>query len=163
MKLGEYSYTADKRDIGQLTVGRYCQIATDVKIFDRYDHPCTANHNLVANFPFSEMFHIDYPSCYHRGDGVFIENDVWIGTGAILFSGITIGNGAIVGAFSVVTKDVPPFAVVVGNPAKIVRYRFNTGIRNKLLKIKWWNWDKEKVTSNINDMLDVKSFVKKYG
>ena len=76
---------------------------------------------------------------------VSIGNDVWVGADATILSGVTIGDGAIVGAHSVVARDVPPYAVVVGNPAKIVRYRFADDIIAELLKIAWWNWPDEKV------------------
>ena len=75
---------------------------------------------------------------------------------------VTIGHGAIIGSGSIVTKHVPPYAVVVGNPAKVKKYRFNKEIIEKLLKIKWWEWDKETIIQRIEDFKDIKKFIKKY-
>lgn len=160
MTTGKHTYLVDDIDLGNVDIGRYSQIATGVSVFVRNNHPSIDDHNLVANFPFCEMFQIDYPPCNTKKEKVTIGNDVWIGTNATIFSGVTIGDGAIIGAFSVVAKDVPPFAIVVGNPAKVVRYRFDKRTRDKLLKIKWWKWSKEKVLANIDDMLDVGEFIK---
>jgi virginiamycin A acetyltransferase len=78
-----------------------------------------------------------------------IGNDVWIGHKAVIMAGVKIGDGAIIGAYSLVTKDVAPYAIVGGNPAFFIRKRFEDGDIEKLLKIKWWNWDTEKLTRNI--------------
>jgi len=85
---------------------------------------------------------IGHPSC--KGD-IIIENDVWIGAKATIMSGVKISNGAIIGATATVTKDVPPYAIVVGNPGKIVKFRFTDEQISSLLKISWWNWDEEKI------------------
>ena len=92
---------------------------------------------------------------------VIIENDVWIGIGVHIMPGVHVGNGAVIGAFSVVSKDVPPYAVVAGNPATIKKFRFSEDIINRLLKLEWWNWPKEKLrnalpllnSTNIEDFL----------
>lgn len=84
-----------------------------------------------------------------RGDTV-IGNDVWIGTDARVMPGVTVGDGAIVGAFSVVTKDVPPYAIVAGNPARVVRMRFDESTVAALLRIGWWNWSAAKITRNLD-------------
>jgi serine acetyltransferase len=86
-----------------------------------------------------------HPSC--KGD-IIIENDVWIGAKSTIMSGVKIRNGAIVGACSVVTKDVPPYAIVAGNPAKVVKYRFTEEQIEKLLSIEWWDWDEQKIRDN---------------
>jgi virginiamycin A acetyltransferase len=80
----------------------------------------------------------------------------------MIFGGTTIGHGSVVGARSVVTKDVPPFAIVAGNPAKIIRYRFEKPIIDQLMQIQWWDWPKEKVEQNINLLADIDLFLKKY-
>jgi virginiamycin A acetyltransferase len=81
----------------------------------------------------------------------------------MIFGGVTIGDGSIIGARSVVTKDVPPFAIVAGNPAKIIRYRFEKNIIDQLMKIEWWNWPKEKVEQNIDLLADISSFLEIHG
>ena len=86
-----------------------------------------------------------HPSC--KGD-IIIENDVWIGATSTIMSGIKISNGAVVAGGSVVTKDVPPYAIVAGNPAKVVKYRFTEKQIDKLLKISWWDWPEDKIREN---------------
>ena len=81
-----------------------------------------------------------------------IENDVWIGAKSTIMSGVKIHNGAVVGAGSVVTKDVPPYAIVAGNPAKIVKYRFNEKQIQSLLKISWWDWTQDRIKSEAINM-----------
>lgn len=99
-----------------------------------------------------------HPSC--KGD-IIIENDVWIGANSTIMSGVKIGNGAIIGATATITKDVPPYAIVAGNPGKIVKYRFNEEQIESLNKIAWWDWDEEKIkqealfmwSNNIDDFI----------
>lgn len=78
-----------------------------------------------------------------------IGNDVWIGFKSVIMPGISIGDGAVVGARSVVTRDIPPFSIVAGNPANVVRMRFSPEIINELLKIRWWDWSIDKITANL--------------
>jgi len=80
----------------------------------------------------------------------------------MIFGGTTIGHGSIVGARAVVTKDVPPFAIVAGNPAKIIRYRFEQKVIDKLMEIRWWDWPKEKVEQNIDLLADIEMFLEKH-
>ncbi len=100
---------------------------------------------------------------YHRENRkAKIGNDVWIGRNAIIIAGVNIGNGAIVGAGAVVTKDVPDYAVVAGVPARIVRYRFTEEQIYKLNKIAWWKWSREEIAQRSDDFYDVETFIKKY-
>jgi virginiamycin A acetyltransferase len=102
-----------------------------------------------------------HPSC--KGD-IIVENDVWIGAKATIMSGVKIGNGSVVGSGSVVTKDVPPYAIVVGNPAVVVKYRFTEEQIQKLLDISWWSWDEEKIRDNAMNMWssDIEVFIEKH-
>ena len=93
---------------------------------------------------------------------VIIENDVWIGRGATILSGIKIGTGAVIGANAVVSKDVPPYAIAVGNPARIIKYRFDKDTIRKMLAIKWWNWDIKKILDNLELMNDPKKFADEF-
>nr|WP_232049358.1 CatB-related O-acetyltransferase [Rickettsia asiatica] len=88
------------------------------------------------------------PSPNKRRDTI-IGNNVWFGTNSTVLPGVNIGDGAIIGACSVVAKDVPPYIIVAGNPAKVIRYRFPDEIVEPLLKIQWWDWDYDKITRNI--------------
>ena len=89
-----------------------------------------------------------------------IGNDVWIGANAIILQGVTIGDGAIIAAGAVVTKDVPPYAIVGGVPAKVIKYRFSDDVILKLLEIKWWDKPEEWTTQNLDKFTDVSGFVK---
>jgi acetyltransferase-like isoleucine patch superfamily enzyme len=94
---------------------------------------------------------------------VVIGNDVWVGAGAIILSGVSIGDGAIVAAGAVVTKDVPPYAIVGGNPAKLIRYRFSEDQIAKLLSISWWNWSEDKIKANLDSFYGTtEDFIRKF-
>ena len=98
-----------------------------------------------------------------RKGHVIIENDVWIGHGATIMNGVTIHSGAVVSAMAVVTKDVPPYSIVAGNPAKIVKYRFDPETIDKLLNIDWWYWPREIICERKDDFkLSINEFVSKY-
>ena len=99
-----------------------------------------------------------------RREGTFtsLGNDVWIGQGAVIMPGVKIGDGAIVGAQTLVTKNVAPYSIVVGSPAKHIRYRFEREIIDQLLEIKWWNWEKSRIEKSIPEFSDIKRFVSKY-
>ncbi|ASV09195.1 CatB-related O-acetyltransferase [Leptospira interrogans] len=87
----------------------------------------------------------DFPD---KGDTI-IGNDVWIGTNAIILPGIKIGDGAIIGAYSVVARDVPAYTIVTGNPSQVIRERFSPEVKEKLLKLKWWDWTPQKITDSL--------------
>ena len=102
-----------------------------------------------------------HPSC--KGD-IIIGNDVWIGAKSTVMSGVTIGDGSVVAAGSLVTKDVAPYSVVGGNPAKHIKYRFSTGQISDLLAIAWWNWDEGKIKEEAMTLwsTDLTHFIKKH-
>ncbi|HWB59826.1 MAG TPA: CatB-related O-acetyltransferase [Chthoniobacteraceae bacterium] len=126
-----------------LKVGAYCSIAVDVKIF------LGGNHRIdwITTYPFTVFRESAKGIKGHpatKGD-VIIGNDVWIGAGAIILSGVSIGNGAVIGAYSVVTKDVPPYGIAAGNPAKFIRYRFSEADIATLEQLAWWDWPDAKI------------------
>lgn len=164
--IGEHSYittfeTPSSECPKWVEIGRFSQIASNVH-FVGDEHPSVINKRIVANFPFANKWAIvDYPVCQSKGL-IIVENDVWIGKNSTVLAGIRIKSGAIVGAGSVVTKDVPPYAIVVGNPAVIVGYRFSPKIIKSLLKIRWWNWEENQVRDALEDMKDIYKFIQKY-
>src|SRR5690554_4725410 len=128
---------------GMLEVGSFCAIGADVKVI-------LANHDFsktCMQYSFYEK-HFKLKNKAHENLITIIEHDVWIGDNSILLPGITVGTGAVIGAGSIVTKDVPPYAIVAGNPAKILRKRFSDEKIQELLATKWWEWDDEKIKGN---------------
>ncbi len=133
-------------DQTKIKIGKYCSIATEVRIILGGEHRV----DWVSTYPFME-FQDNWPTSKgfkghpsSKGN-VEIGNDVWIGHGATILSGVSIGDGAVIAAGSVVTKSVEPFSIVGGNPAKLIRVRFDNQTVNELLHIKWWDFDHEKV------------------
>ncbi|EGK7485858.1 CatB-related O-acetyltransferase [Campylobacter lari] len=150
-QIGSFSYTGSILPY-YVKVGRYCSIASNVEMF-RYQHPLdrisTASFTYEKNHLFVNKASIEkigeyFPiKDYNPSSSVkklVIENDVWIGKDALLKQGIILGNGCVVGQRAVVTKDVPPYAIVAGVPAKIIRYRFDEKTIERLLKLKWWDY-----------------------
>ncbi len=154
-----YPFMGDK-----LIIGRFCAIAKDVKFIMN-----GANHKIsgITTYPFSifgngwEKVMPDIKDLPFKGDTV-IGNDVWLGYDALIMPGIKIGDGAIIASRSVVTKDVPPYTVVGGNPAKPIKQRYSEEEIKILLEIKWWNWTIEKITDNLKIIVgsDIKALLK---
>lgn len=145
-----------------LVIGKYCSIADNVTILVGGEH----NTRFVSTYPFNVLHekarHIKgHP--VSKGN-VNIGNDVWIGTEAMILSGVTIGSGAVIGARSVVTKDVKPYSIVGGNPARHLRDRFDGDVIDALLEIAWWDWPKDKIEAEIPALLneDVRGFIAKH-
>jgi len=147
----------------KVVIGKYCSIAVNVTIFGGGEH----NYRCVSTYPFKQkikpQFEINNVS-QSKGPTI-IGNDVWIGEGAIILSGVKIGNGAVIGAGAVVTKEVPDYAIVGGNPAKLIKYRFEESTITKLLSISWWDWDERKLYENMALLSseNVDNFIKKHG
>ncbi len=146
--LHHYPFIGDR-----LIIGKFCAIAEGARFIMN-----GANHALsgFSTYPFNIFGHgweegFDQTTWQRevRGDTV-VGNDVWIGMEAIIMPGVTIGDGAIVGAKSVVTHDVPPYSVVAGNPAKAVKTRFDRRTVARLLAVAWWDWPVDKITRNLN-------------
>ena len=147
-----FDFTGDK-----LIIGKFCMIASGVKFIMN-----GANHltDSLSTYPFAifgkgwenAMEGKSYPI---KGD-IVIGNDVWIGHNATIMAGVKIGDGAIIATNSTVVKDVEPYAIVGGNPASEIKKRFQKSIIEKLLELKWWDWDIEKITQNIQNLTDNK-------
>lgn len=142
-----YEFIGDK-----LIIGKFCAIAKGIEFVMN-----GANHrmNSVTTYPFNifgqgwEKFTPTIEQLPLKGDTV-VGNDVWIGQNVTVMPGVHIGDGAIIAANSVVTKDVPAYCVVGGNPSKIIRKRFDDTLIDYLLKIKWWDWDSDKIFRNMD-------------
>lgn len=129
-------------------LGKYCSIGRDCNFFlhanHRPDWITTSSQLWGPVTPEIAQMHMDmgHPAC--KGD-IVVGNDVWIGAKSTIMSGVKIGHGAIVGSTATVAKDVPPYSIVVGNPAKVVKYRFSEKQIESLLKIAWWDWTEDRI------------------
>lgn len=136
----------------RLTIGKFCSIACGAKfIFN------SANHTLssLSTYPFPLFFEEwglmreEVTDSWDNKGDIVIGNDVWIGYAAVIMAGVTIGDGAIIGTRAVVTKNVPPYAIVGGVPARMIRKRFPDETISELLEIRWWDWPRERIAENI--------------
>lgn len=139
----------------KLIIGKFCSIACGARfIFN------SANHSLssLSTYPFPIFFEEwnldgkDIKNAWDNKGDIVIGNDVWIGYEAVILAGVTIGDGAVIGTRAVVTKDVPPYTIVGGVPAKPIRKRFAQETIDALLKMKWWDWPKERIAQHIPDI-----------
>ena len=151
VSIGNYTYgkinalTSNNPD-ERLIIGHYCSIASTAKFMLSGEH----DKNLLSTYPFKQKFHINNEvETISRGP-IIVHDDVWIAEDALVLSGVEIGQGAIIAAGSVITKNVPPYAIVGGVPGKVISYRFNEDIIRKLLKIDYENLKKDDVIKNID-------------
>jgi acetyltransferase-like isoleucine patch superfamily enzyme len=160
---GDFSYGQPKiltwGEGAKLKIGKFCSISTNVTIFLVAEH----RPDWITTYPFNILFKdfksiAGHPST--KGD-VIIGNDVWIGSNSTIMSGVTIGDGAVVGACSLVTRNVAPYSIVGGNPARLIRMRFDSNTIDALLKIRWWDWDLKRIKKNMTTLLscNVRKFV----
>lgn len=136
----------------KLQIGKFCSVACGAKFLFN-----SANHTLssLSTYPFPLFFEEwglekkDVTNAWDNKGDIVIGNDVWIGYEAVILASVTIGDGAIIGTRAVVTKDVPPYTIVGGVPAKSIKKRFSEETISTLLEIQWWNWSKERIARNI--------------
>jgi len=137
------------KDVDKLIIGKYCSFGSGVVFMMAGNQ----GHRVdwVSSFPFYFQANIFQAAknAYIKSKNTHIGNDVWVGSEAMIMSGVNIGTGAVVAARAVVTKDVPPYAIVGGNPAYIIKYRFDDETIKKLLKLQWWHWTEEKVKESM--------------
>ena len=170
IEIGDYTYYNDfesPKDFAQklapylhpvspekLIIGRFVQIAHGVQFITS-----SANHLMdgISTYPFAifggtwgDVLKVNYTN---KGDTV-IGHDVWLGHGSVVLPGVTVGSGAIIGTRSVVTKDVPPYAIVAGNPGKVIRYRFEPEEIERLLQISWWDWEMDVIEEYMQAIVD---------
>jgi virginiamycin A acetyltransferase len=166
--IGDYTYYDDFENVNnfeqnvkyhfdfigdKLIIGKFCMIASDVKFIMN-----GANHltKSISSYPFA-IFGEDWKDAmegkqYPNKGNTEIGNDVWIGFNSTIMPGVKIGDGAIIATNTTVTKNVEPYAIVGGNPAKEIKKRFSQDQIEKLLEIKWWNWEIEKITKNVKKL-----------
>lgn len=148
-KIGRCSYTGRYTTILHSEIGAFSSISWNVSIGGaNHDYNKICQHSLLYDGALgftSEQF---TSSNSRYSDELIIGNDVWIAAGAVITRGVVIGDGAVIGANAVVTKNVPPYAIVVGSPAKVIKYRFSDDIIKSLLEIQWWNWSDEDIKKN---------------
>ena len=161
MTLGRNSYFLGTDQADSTVVGNFSSIAGGTYIHNPDNHACINNPNLVSCFDFGN-FGADFTLSGISKGPVEIGNDVWIGEYVQIMNGVKIHDGAIIGAHAVVAKDIPPYAVAVGNPIEIKRFRFSPDIIHELQKIKWWDWDDNTIKERMSDFKDINTFVEKY-
>ena len=161
-KIWDYTYISHWCNINLTQIWKFCSIWQNIKCW-LWKHPI----DFVSTHP---IFFSTWKQCqitfsdnnyYNEREEIIIWNDVWIWTNSLILDGVTIWNWAIIWACSLVNKDVPPYAIVWGVPAKIIKYRFQEDIIQKLLEIKWWDKDIEFLKENFKDFHNINSFIKK--
>jgi len=164
---GAYSYIVNDASAVYADIGRFCSIAQSVRI-NPGNHPLekAALHHFTYRSVSYQVDDSDDESFFdwRRAARVRIGHDVWIGHGAIILPGVTIGDGAAIGAGAVVSKDVAPFTIVAGVPARPIRARFPQDVQDGLSAIAWWNWPHERIKDALGDFrsLDARGFVDKH-
>lgn len=165
--LSAFSYVSEDCDITVTDIGKFCSIASRVRI-NPGNHPlhrASSHHFTYRSRRFRLAEDDDHAFFdWRRAHRVTIGHDVWIGHAAVIMPGVTIGTGAAVGAAAVVTKDVPPYTVVAGVPARRLRGRFPADVADALQRIAWWDWDHARLKAALPDFrnLDAAAFVAKY-
>ena len=165
--LGDYSYIVNDSEVAYTRFGKFCSVAAMARI-NPGNHPmarATQSHmtyRASAYFP-GERDEEEF-FAWRRASLVVIGHDVWIGHAAIILPGCTVGTGAVVGAGAVVTKDVDPYAIVAGNPARVIRQRFPAAVAQRLQRLAWWDWDHDRLRAALPDFrqLSIEAFLEKY-
>jgi phosphonate metabolism protein (transferase hexapeptide repeat family) len=164
--LGDYTYCAGDVSIIYATIGRFCSIASHVRI-NPGNHPMqrVTQHHMTYRRRMFGLADTDDTGFFQwrRDHHVTIGHDVWIGHAAIVMPGVTIGTGAVIGSQAVVTKDVAPYTIVGGVPAKPIRDRFPREVADRLQDIAWWDWPRGLLEQRFADLNDLDAFLERYG
>lgn len=160
--IGDYSYISGPRTyVESARIGKFCSIARQTVIgVGNHDHTVVTTHPFFMSPEFGNI--VETKREMPQRKAPVIGNDVWIGINSIVMRGVTIGDGAVIAANSVVTRDVPPYTIVGGAPAHHLKDRFPPDIVADLQNIRWWDWSDEELKSNVGYFLDTENFVKKF-
>jgi phosphonate metabolism protein (transferase hexapeptide repeat family) len=167
-RLDDYSYIVNDGEVAYTTVGKFCSIAAQVRI-NPGNHPMERASQAHFTYRASAYWPDEEDEsgffAWRRSTPVVVGHDVWIGHGVVILPGRSIGTGAVVGAGAVVTKDVAPYTIVVGNPARPVRRRFDESVAERLQALCWWDWDHQRLRAALPDFrtLPIDEFLKKHG
>ncbi len=157
--MGRYSYMGKNNSVANTTIGAFCSIASYCAIGGGA-HPTDKVSTSPVFYAGRNIFRRNFGTAEAGLNApVNIGNDVWIGESVFINDGISIGDGAIIGAHSVVTKDVPPYAIVAGVPAKLIRYRFSEEEIAKLNELKWWDWPEDRLKEQGNAFSSVRELI----
>ena len=165
--MGDYSYIANDSDVINSTLGKFCSIAAHVRI-NPGNHPMERATQSHFTYRASRYFPGEADEAaffeWRRSHAVTIGHDVWIGHGAVILPGRAVGTGAVVAAGAIVTKDVAPYTIVGGNPARPIRERFPKPVADALLELSWWDWRHDRLHEALQDFraLSAEAFVTKY-
>lgn len=151
------------------SIGSFCSFAAGSSILQTHYMGVTTHQFLFSSFRYPDFDDLlpnkkqeEILEKYITSKKTVIGNDVWVGKNASIMAGVKIGDGAVIGAGAVVTKDVPPYAIAGGVPAKVIKYRFSEEQIAELLKIKWWDWSDKVIADRFDDFLDIDEFIRKY-
>lgn len=137
----------DRNNVDKLIIGKYCSIGSGASFIMAGNQGHRSD--WITTYPFYYQNYDNALDGFKKAGDTIVGNDVWIGTEAMIMSGVKIGDGAIIAGRSIVTKDVEPYSIVGANPAKLIKYRFDKSLINKLLELKWWNWTEEQIKKGI--------------
>lgn len=161
VEIGDYSYISGPRAyVEAAIIGKFCSIArqTTIGVSD-HDYRLVTTHPIIID-PSYGM--VDNSIRKAQKPAPIIGHDVWVGMSSFIMRGVRIGDGAVVAANSVVTRDVAPYSIVGGNPARHIKFRFSQDIVEALLEIRWWDWGEEKIRQHRADFRDIETFVRKH-
>jgi phosphonate metabolism protein (transferase hexapeptide repeat family) len=165
--LDDYSYVVNDGEVAYTTIGKFCSIASHVRI-NPGNHPTWRASQAHFTYRSSQYWPDEADEDeffdWRRSNPVTIGHDVWIGHGVVILPGRTIGTGAVVGAGAIVTRDVDPYTIVVGNPGRVVKRRFDRDTADRLQKLAWWDWDHDSLRRALPDFrtLPIEEFLARY-
>lgn len=167
VEMGDYSYIMQDGAVWCATIGKFANIAASVRI-NATNHPTwrpTLHHFTYRAADYFDGAENDHDFfAWRRDNRVVIGHDVWIGHGATVLPGVTVGEGAVIGAGAVVSRDVAPYTIVGGVPAKLIRERFPKPVAERMQALAWWDWDHDRLFAALNDFrhMDVEDFLEKH-